>query len=101
MFDRVFREIEMVKEITLQDIVELWNDGLLEMSKRRCLNVQVSSQVSSELGGGKNPKDNIPVQSEKDILVMHDALDEWQIPPLPPHTELETLGLQDLYGAEI
>ena len=101
MFDRVFREIEMVKEITLQDIVELWNDGLLEMSKRRCLNVQVSSQVSSELGGGKNPKDNIPVQSEKDILVMHDALDEWKIPPLPPHTELETLGLQDLYGAEI
>jgi hypothetical protein len=99
MFDRVFREIEMVKEITLGDIVSQWNTGLLDISKRQCLNVQVTSQVPSKSSVSGGHTNALPSQSERDILVIHDSLEEWQVPPLPPQTELKKMGLQELYGA--
>ena len=52
MFDRVFREIETVKAISLQDIISQWNTGMVDVSKRQCLNVQVTSQVTSESNDG-------------------------------------------------
>ena len=99
MFDRVFREIETVKAISLQDIISQWNTGMVDVSKRQCLNVQVTSQVTSESNDGH--MNFTPIQSEKDILPMHDSLEEWQLPPLPPKTELEKLGLQRLYVSQI
>ena len=72
---------------------------MVDVSKRQCLNVQVTSQVTSESNDGH--MNFTPIQSEKDILPMHDSLEEWQLPPLPPKTELEKLGLQRLYVSQI
>lgn len=93
MFDRVFREIAALKDIKLEEVVSLWNAGLFDTSKRRCLSIQVSSQTSN----GKQSAGSLPSQSERDILLVHKTLDQWQLAPLPPATELKSLGLGQLY----
>ena len=89
MFDRVFREIATLKDAQLQDVIAMWTDGLLDTTKRRCLNIQVTSQTPSE----SRNSGSFPTQSEKDVLLVHESLDQWQRAPFPPASELKSLGL--------
>jgi insulysin len=74
MFDRIAREIGQLHEITVQDIVNAWETGMIGAKTRRCLSVMVETQrVPSKA-----------LNKEEDIKKIRNELSEWAQPPMPP-----------------
>merc|ERR1711871_1286175 len=83
IFDRSFREIDVLSSTTIQEVVLMWQDKILDQKQRACLAVEVQSQNRGHRA----------TNSESDIQKLRNSLSQFPRPALPPPQESTKLGI--------